>query len=646
VQKGLILVAIPAIALSMADLPAGAEPPLPDPPSVLQTMKKVADWQLVQPPKHNTDDWTFGALYAGMTALIGVADDAKYHDAMVAMGEQHGWKPAKRVYHADDHCVSQTYLDLYMMHRDPKMLAPTKERFDYILDHQATNALVFKQRGSQDRWSWCDALFMGPPAWTRLAAATGERKYLEFMNREWWATSEHLYDGDEHLYYRDDRYIGQREANGRKIFWSRGNGWVFAGLARVLQVLPPDFPDRGKYVQQYREMADAIAAAQQSDGLWRASLLDPESYPLKETSGSGFYCFGLAWGINRGLLDPAKFTPAALKAWEGLVSCVGPDGKLKHVQPVGADPKAFDPEHSDVYGVGAFLLAGSEVYRMALGGADGFAYGAFVPQRMDDFAWENDRIAFRVYGLALRRTEPQTGSGIDVWLKRTRKPVIEKWYFLADYHKDHGEGLDMYKVGPGRGCGGSGVWREGKLYVPRTFVTWRMVENGPKRVAFELGYEPWDAAGLQVRETKRIALEAGSNLNRIESRLEWEGGPDELDVGVGIVTRPGGGEVTVGPDGSWASYWEPADPENGTTGCGIVMTSPARREEAEGHVLLVTRVRRGAPLVYLAGAGWTKSGDFADRAAWEAYVGSRSGEAAALRRTGWFPEVSSARVSD
>jgi rhamnogalacturonyl hydrolase YesR len=135
----------------------------------------------------------------------------------------------------------------------------------------------------------------------------------------------------------------------------------------VLQALPEDYPDRHRFIEQYKEMAEAIAAAQQPDGLWRASLLDPASYPMQETSGSGFHCYGLAWGINRGLLGAERFAPVVRKAWCGLVGCVAADGKLTHVQPVGADPKSFDPEHSDVFGVGAFLLAGSEVCRMTPG---------------------------------------------------------------------------------------------------------------------------------------------------------------------------------------------------------------------------------------------------------------------------------------
>ncbi|HVS52886.1 MAG TPA: glycoside hydrolase family 88 protein [Opitutaceae bacterium] len=342
---------------------AAKVPPAAD---VLATMERVADWQLANPSKRDPAGWEQGAGYTGMMALAEISPSPRFEQALLKMGAANQWQGAKRRYHADDYCVAQTYAALYFRHHDPAMLAPTIERFDFILAHPKDDNLDFddkKNPDKLDKWSWCDALFMGPAGWVRFWKATGKKEYLDFAVTNWWKTSDYLYDKDEHLYFRDSTYFARREANGKKVFWSRGNGWVFAGLARVLQDLPVDHPARPRFEQQFREMAAKLLAVQQPDGFWRSSLLDPEEYPSKETSGTGFYCFGLFWGVNHGLLDRATYLPAAAKAWAALVSSVEPDGRLIHVQPIGADPKNFDPNWTEPFGVGAFLLAGSEAYR-------------------------------------------------------------------------------------------------------------------------------------------------------------------------------------------------------------------------------------------------------------------------------------------
>jgi len=339
------------------------------PRAVLSAMQRVADWQLADPATNPPTSWLLGAENAGMMALAGISGDAKYREAMRAAGEANGWRPGPLFYDADDHCVGQAYTELYFLYRENRMIAPLRERFDAILAKPPdVPGLEFTKAESRDRknWSWCDSLFMGPPAWMRLYAATDDERYLDFAVTNWWRTTDYLYDKDEHLFFRDSTFFKKREANGQKVFWSRGNGWVLAGLVRVLQYLPMKHPDRPRFEQLFKEMAGKILACQQPDGLWRASLLDPASYPLKETSGSGFYTYALAWGVNQGLLDRAKFEPAVRKAWAALVGCVEPDGRLTHVQPVGSDPKKFADDSAGPYGVGAFLLAGSEVYRMAV----------------------------------------------------------------------------------------------------------------------------------------------------------------------------------------------------------------------------------------------------------------------------------------
>ncbi|OAM90430.1 glycoside hydrolase family 88 protein [Termitidicoccus mucosus] len=343
-------------------------------PEIVVAMGKAADWQLAAEikPKQSPTDWINGAFYTGLMATAETSPSPRFREALIKIGETNQWKIGRRTYHADDHCVAQAYLELYLSDKNPKQHADwiktTRERFDYILKNPKTaDTLAFdkKRRGNGDRWSWCDSLFMAPPAWIRLWKATGDQRYLDFMLSEWQATSDFLYDKDDHLFFRDSTFFPPRlESNGKKIFWSRGNGWVLAGLARVMQYLPKDHPARPRFEKQFREMSAKIITCQQPDGFWRASLLDPEKYPNKESSGTGFFVYGLAWGINNGLLDAATYKPAVLKGWAALMSCQQADGKITGVQQVGSSPTAHADNNSEPYGVGAFLLAGSEVYKL------------------------------------------------------------------------------------------------------------------------------------------------------------------------------------------------------------------------------------------------------------------------------------------
>ena len=260
--------------------------PLP----VLTTMQRVADWQLANPATNADTSWIQAVGDAGMMALAGISGDAKYRDAMLALGETNGWQTGPKFYDADDHCVGQAWTELYLLYRAPKMIAPLREKFDAILAKPTeVTSLEFTkpQTKARENWSWCDSLFMGPPAWVRLYAATGDARYLDFAVTNWWRTTDYLYDTNEHLFFRDSTFFKKTEANGKKVFWSRGNGWVLAGLVRTLQYLPMNHPDRPRFEQLFKDMAGKIVSLQQPDGLWRASLLDPESYPVRETSGSG-----------------------------------------------------------------------------------------------------------------------------------------------------------------------------------------------------------------------------------------------------------------------------------------------------------------------------------------------------------------------
>lgn len=339
-----------------------------------QSMRRVADWQLahIGASPHGELNWVNATFYLGLTRWAEIAEmengDTSYFQWLRRLGARNYWQVDQRMYHADDVCIAQTYLDLYAKYGDEAMRIPTVARTEWVMEHPSSGSfdLDYSDASTLERWTWCDALFMAPPVYARLYARTGDKKYIRFMDKEYKETYKHLLDPEEHLFYRDHRYIGQQEANGKKVFWSRGNGWVVGGLVEILRVLPADDKKyRPYYEALFREICQRVLELQQPDGFWRASLLDPASYPSPETSGTGFFLYGFAYGINEGLLYKEEFLPALEKGWKALVSAVEEDGKLGYVQPVGADPKKVARGMTESYGPGAFLLAGSEIYRMA-----------------------------------------------------------------------------------------------------------------------------------------------------------------------------------------------------------------------------------------------------------------------------------------
>jgi rhamnogalacturonyl hydrolase YesR len=328
------------------------------PKAISAAMKKVADWELTVAEPSFNQQWTFAALYDGLVAASATTHDAKYRNAVLHMAEHYDWKLLdNRFPHADDQALGQAYLDLYLADRKPERMANTKAIMDRLVVRQDDpNKLL---------WWWCDALFMSPPVLLRTYAITHDHKYLDYMDHEWWLTSASLYDPQDHLYFRASRYFTQKQANGQKLFWSRGNGWVMGALVNVLEFMPADYPSRAKYVEQFRQMAAKLAEIQSPDGLWRSGLLDPDSYELPEVSGSAFITYGIAYGINHHILDRAKYQPVVEKAWKGMLSHVYADGRLGSIQPIDGQPGKFKPSASYVYGVGGFLLAGSEMHRLA-----------------------------------------------------------------------------------------------------------------------------------------------------------------------------------------------------------------------------------------------------------------------------------------
>jgi len=335
------------------------------PKFIKQQLLKTTKWQLAH-PKHALTDWTNGAFYSGVFAAYQATKSKWVLDSLMAMGARTNWQPGPRYDHADDIAICQTYLNLYSLKKDQRMIQPTLAVVEKMRTEPGPEV---QQHGIT--WWWCDALFMGPPVLAKVGQIQNEPKYLTFSDTLYRQTYRRLFNHQQHLFARDAGYLwseageGRKESNGQPIFWSRGNGWVMGGLVQVLQELPPNHPTRSFYEGLFKEMSTRLVQLQQPDGLWRSSLLDPAAYPGGETSGSGFDCYAMAWGINQGLLDKATYLPAVQKAWVALNKVVSPEGRVGWVQPIGADPRRdFSADSWEVYGTGAFLLAGSEVIKL------------------------------------------------------------------------------------------------------------------------------------------------------------------------------------------------------------------------------------------------------------------------------------------
>lgn len=329
--------------------------------AIKTTMRRVFDWQVASPwsAQHPVDHrsgnrgWVQGAFLVGVMEAYRGTGDTAYLDYARRTSEANSWQLGPRPQHADDHVVGQTYLELHALEPAPEKIASTIK----ILDQLVADAPV-----GRELWWWCDALFMAPPTLAKLAQTTGDNRYLEAMDRWYWDTYLAFYDPAEDLFYRDKRFVFP--SSGPKIFWSRGNGWVLAGLSRLLDVLPADHPSRPRYIALFQAMSAKLVAVQPSDGLWRTNLLHPEDHH-GEASGSAFFCYALAWGINHGHLPADKYRPVVDRAWRALVDCVDTEtGRLGWVQPIGYAPGAHDATTSQEYGSGAFLAAGSQMLKL------------------------------------------------------------------------------------------------------------------------------------------------------------------------------------------------------------------------------------------------------------------------------------------
>jgi rhamnogalacturonyl hydrolase YesR len=325
-------------------------------PEVKKTMRSVRAFQLGQlPDDRKQRGWSHCAFYAGMMAAYRATGERAYLDSTRRWAERNEWTLGANKQHADSHCVGQVYAELYAETPKARRIEPTRD---------VMRTIMKDPRPGRVAWDWADALFMAPPVLARLGTVTGETRYFDFLSRRFWDASPPLFDPEYGLYYRDARFVDRETENGRPVFWARGNGWVLAGIVRVLQHLPADHPDRSRFERRFGAMAEAIAVLQRESGFWRPSLLDPADVTTRETSGTGFFCYALAWGINNGHLTAATYEPIVRRAWRALERAVNGQGRLGWVQPPGAQPAPARRSETFPYGSGALLLAGSQMIMM------------------------------------------------------------------------------------------------------------------------------------------------------------------------------------------------------------------------------------------------------------------------------------------
>lgn len=312
--------------------------------------------------------WTRGVYYEGMMALYYIDTKKKYYDYAVEWGEKHHWglNGGISTKNADNQCCGQTYIDLYLIDKKEERIKDITACMDNVINS-----------GKDDDWSWIDAIQMGMPVFTKLGILYKDKKYFDKMYAMYsFSKNKHggsgLYNTEEHLWWRDKDFVPPyKEPNGKNCYWSRGNGWVIAALVRVLDELPKTDPHYNEYLEDFKDMCAALIKNQQPDGLWTVSLHDPNHYGGKEITGSSLFVYGFAWGVRNGILDRKVYMPVLTKAWKNIVKDgVHKNGFLGYVQGTGKEPKDGQPvtynsmPNFEDYGLGCFLLAGTEIYKL------------------------------------------------------------------------------------------------------------------------------------------------------------------------------------------------------------------------------------------------------------------------------------------
>ncbi|HVF96004.1 MAG TPA: glycoside hydrolase family 88 protein [Flavisolibacter sp.] len=366
----LFLVALVATSLAAQTLPSKKKilAPLRLTNEYFMTKWPDAGKSIVTNRERPSNIWTRAVYYEGLMALHKIDPQKKFYDYAVQWGERHNWNQRNGIAtrNADDQCCGQTYIDLYLLDRKEERVQNIKASIDNMV-----------KSDKRDDWNWIDALQMAMPVFVRLGVIYNDTAYFRKM---WdlysFAKYNHggsgLYNAAEGLWWRDKDFVPPyKEPNGEDCYWSRGNGWVLAALARTLEMLPKSDPHYAEYLKDFKDMSSALIKLQRKDGFWNVSLHDPSNFGGKETSGTALFAYGFAWGVNNGILNKKIYKPVIVKAWNVMVKeAVHTTGMLGFVQGTGKEPKDGQPVGYNTipdfedYGLGCFLLAGSEVYKL------------------------------------------------------------------------------------------------------------------------------------------------------------------------------------------------------------------------------------------------------------------------------------------
>jgi rhamnogalacturonyl hydrolase YesR len=425
--------------------------------------------------------------------------------------------------------------------------------------------------------------------------------------------------------------------------WSRGNGWGAYALAYLVRDLPETHPRKKEVNELAKSFFTSVLKYQNPEGLWNQEMTEHTSFV--ETSGSGLMLFGLGICIEKGIIDKSVL-PHFIKGLSGYTSYISPDGSISNTTIgclcPGKGTKADYIRHSwqlnDIHAFGPVVLAFTQalklgVYEVPIAKSMGCyvtgfgkpmkpqAYVRYMPEANGNICWENDRIAFRVYGPPVKH---RVSSGIDIWTKSVDYPIISKWYDQNNqgksYHENHGEGLDFYHVAYGRGLGGTAIWRNGKPYISAPYATHKILKNTEDEVAFELYFDAWDADGIKVSEKKVISLKKGTNFCKVTSTFTTDSKePLTVALGLSYTDKP---EVLKNAKKGTLTLWEAFLPNNGELGTTALVNPKQIKEfsEFEKEKYVVLKAKSGKPINYYVGAGWSKSKEGYTKESWLNYV--------------------------